>query len=158
MEGYQPLVLTTQQLELDSLGVAVEFPKLLLGDDLCFQRCFWFLTGETCGLKPGALGAENRDFLQKDGRFPVGFDGDILGPIPLLSLRTLRAGEFLVRLHPQTPGHMGHWVVLTPEGIFDPSHGSEAIGRKALPVVQWTGAWNNVFMIARIHGYLKKIS
>jgi hypothetical protein len=158
MEGYQPLLLTTQQLKLDSLGVAVEFPNSLLGDDLCFHRCFWFLTGEICPLKPGATGVENREFLKGDGRFPMGFDGDVLGPISLLSLRTLRPGELLVRLYPQTQGYMAHWIVLTPEGVFDPSHGSEAAGRKALPIVQWTEAWNNTFTIARIHGYLRKMS
>lgn len=149
MEGYQPVVLTPRQQALDSSGDAVEFPESLLGEDQCFQRCFWFLTGESCPLKPGALGSENREFLKNDGRFPIQFDAeDDRSLRSLVWLDTCSSGELLVRLYASAIRHMGHWIIVTPEGIFDPGY-----GRKNIPTSEWSLAWNTTYSIARIHRY-----
>lgn len=153
MEGFTPIILNSRQLALDSVGTAVKYPEFLLGADLCFNRCFWFLTGNACHLKPASLGTKTREYLEHDGRFPIDFDRAVPAPLSIILDRVPSTEDLLVRLYPLHPRPMAHWIVIKADGIFDPSHGNECTGRRGVAISQWILAWRRTFGVARIHRF-----
>lgn len=123
------------------------------GGGLCFHLSFWFLTDEMLNMPRPVLGTVSRDFLEKDKRFEkLKYAQFTVEYFPLSELENLTLDTYLVRLvDPNVPiiagNQVGHWIVLTPTGVFDPGP-----SKKDIPLHVWMAGFER-YRIARIYRY-----
>lgn len=143
------------EVHVFTLGEEIQPPLSLCGEDTCFHLAIWFLTGFICPLRAGANYFETAPYLaelQNAGvlELEVWFEtARVDGLAASESLLSLPSGTWLVLLLDETTlyteNERGHWIVITPDGVYDP-----AVNRARIALSSWLSLFAPQYSVRRV--------
>jgi hypothetical protein len=139
--------------EIFDLGEVVEVPKHFVGGNFCYHLCIWFLTRTNVDAPEfpnyNDFIRQHLEKLKADGVLnwqPPTFETTEWHQVAMADiLLDLPEGTYLVHLLDAIVGNEGHWIVITPDGVFEP--GTQ---RKSIPPSKWVSLLRNRFRVRRI--------
>lgn len=146
------LELLPEEDEIFNLGLPVEIPACLGGENFCFHVSVWFVTGVQPDLPPNPTYASHiQQYLQKNSEalglaaplFEVTQMADVK---PVECLCELTEGRYIVQLLDiKEGGKLGHWIALTEKGVFEPG-----VSRSDIRVEDWVRVFRTRYGVRRI--------
>ncbi len=144
--------LLPDEMEVLNLGRELTIPPSLAEGEFCFHKCIWFLTGSFPDFPElPTYNAHIRRYLgelKSKGELQWGdppFEAvraQDLRPLEILSC--LSTGVYLVHLLDKALS-LGHWIVLTDRGVFDPG-----ANRCEIPSDKWVSLFRNRYAVRRL--------
>lgn len=143
--------LLPDEVEVFDIGEEIKIPASLTEGQFCFHKCIWFLTGSIPDLQdlPAyepyirqhlAELKSNGALLWEDPPFEA---TSVEALKPLEILLSFAKDIYLIQLYDRIL-HLGHWVVLTETGVFDPG-----ANRIEIPVDKWVSLFQKRYGVRR---------
>jgi hypothetical protein len=144
--------LLPDEIEVFDLGREINIPSRLVAGQFCFHKCIWFLTGSIPDLQDLppyepyirqhlAELKSNGALLWEDPPFEA---TSVEALKPLEILLSFPKDIYLIHLYDRIL-HLGHWVVLTETGVFDPG-----ANRIEIPVDKWISLFQRRYSLRRV--------